>query len=64
MEPGKKVTTTTPTTSSVSGMIRDLTVSNLVQNWSGDGPVTVTAVSYTHLDVYKRQVNMAYDEVK
>ena len=33
---------TTPTTSSVSGTIRDLTVSNLIENWSGDGPVTVT----------------------
>ena len=43
MEPGKKVIMTTPTTAGVSSVIRDLTVSNLIENWSGDGPVTVTA---------------------
>lgn len=38
METNKKPSvSTTPTT-----MLRDLTVSNLIENWSGDGPVSVT----------------------
>lgn len=39
MESKKPVT---PTPTSVGSIIRDLTVSNLIENWSGDGPVTVT----------------------
>ena len=42
MEPGEKTIMTTPTTASVSGMLRDFTVSNLIEYWPGDGPVTVT----------------------
>ena len=42
MEPGNKAIITTPITASVSGILRYLTVSNLIEDWSGDSPVTVT----------------------